>query len=170
MLLARLEMSKKGNFMPECAKWAWKHATGGTAEPLRSFGLHCFCGPPVVHSCLTLCNPMDYSTPRFPVLYSLLEFAQTHVRSVSDAIQPSHPLSPPSPALSIRVFSNESALGMRWPKYWSFSFSISPSNENSALISFRISWFDILAVQRTLKSLDSHSVVCDFYYYPFSLH
>ena len=103
---------------------------------------------------------MDWSTPAFPVLHHLLEFAQTHVHWVSDAIQPSHPLSPPSPPAlvfpSIRVFSNESALSIRWPKYWSFSFSISPSNEYSGLISFRIDWFDLLAVQGTLKSLLQH--------------
>ena len=91
--------------------------------------------------------------PGFPVHYQLLELVQTHVHRVSDAIQPSHPLLPPS---SIRVFSNESVLRIRWPKYWSFSFSISPSNEYSRLISFRIDWFDLLAVQGTLKSLLQH--------------
>ena len=79
------------------------------------------------------------------------------IESVMDAIQPSHPLSSPSPpALSlsqIRVFSNESALCIRWPKYWSFSFNISPSNEHPGLISFRMDWLDLLAVQGTLKSL-----------------
>ena len=102
---------------------------------------------------------MDYSTPGFPVLHHLLEFAQTHVHWFGDAIQPSHPLPSPSPAFnlsSIRVFSNELALHSRWPKYWSFSFSISPSNEYSGLISFRIDWFDLLAVQGTLKSLLQH--------------
>ena len=95
----------------------------------------CFCS--VVQSCLTLCDPMDCSTPGFPVLHHLLELAQTHVHQVSDAIQPSHPLLSPSPP-SIRVFSNESVLGIRWPKYQSFSFNISPSSEYSGLISFRI--------------------------------
>ena len=98
--------------------------------------------------------------PGFPVPHCLLEFAQTHVHLVSDAIQPSHPLPPllllPSVFPSIRVFSNESALCIRWPKYWSFSFSISPSNEYSGLISFRIDWFDLLSVQGTLKSLLQH--------------
>ena len=108
VLLVRLEMWKKGNFMPECAKRAWKCAPGGAAEPLRSFGLHCCFS--VAHSCLTLCNPMDCSTPCFPVLYYLLEFARTHVHWVSDTILSSHPLLPPSPVLSIRVFSNESTL------------------------------------------------------------
>ena len=98
----------------------------------------------------TLWDPMDCSTPRFPVLHYLLQLAQTHVHWVSDAIQPSHPLSSPSPPASvfpcISVFSSESALYIRWPKYWSFSFSISPSNEYSGFISFRIDWFDLLAV------------------------
>ena len=87
------------------------------------------------------------------------EPAQTHVHWVSDAIQPSHPLSSPSPPSifpSIRVFSNEADLCIRLPKYWSFSFSISPSNEYSGLISFWMDWFDLLAVQGTLKSLLQH--------------
>ena len=100
---------------------------------------------------------MDCSTPGFPVLHHLPEFVQNHVHCVGNAIQPSHPLSPPSPpALSlprIRVFSSESALRIRWPKYWSFSFSISPSSEYSGLISFRIDCFDLLAIPGTLKSL-----------------
>ena len=106
-----------------------------------------------------LCNLMDYSVQGFPVLYHLLELAQTHIHWVNDAIQPSHPLWPlllPSICPSIRVFSNELALYIRWPKYWSFSFSISPSNECSRLISFRMDWFDLLAVQGTLKSLLQH--------------
>ena len=190
--------------------------------------------PFVVRSCPTLCNSMDCSTPGFPVLHCLPEFAQTHVHQVGDAIQPSHPLSPPSlPALnlsqhqgffksyigassvqfsrsvmsdslwphelqharppcpsptpgiypnscplsqwchptisschpllllpsilpSIRVFSNESALSITWSKYWSFHFSISPSNEYSGLISFRMDWLDLLAAKGTLKSLLQH--------------
>ena len=105
----------------------------------------------------TLCNPMNHSTPGLPVHHQLPEFTQTHVHRVSDAIQPSHPLSAPSPPApnppSIRVFSNESTLRMRWPKYWSFSFSISSSKEIPGLISFRMDWLDLLAVQGTLKSL-----------------
>ena len=108
-------------------------------------------------SCLTLCDPMDCSMPGFPVHHQLPELAQTHVHPVGDAIQPSHPLSSPSPPAfnlsSIKVFSNESVLHIMWPEYWSFSFSISPSNEYSGLISFRIDWFDLLAVQGTLRSL-----------------
>ena len=98
-----------------------------------------------------VCDTTDCSRPGFPVLHYLLEFSQTHDHWVDDAIQPSHPLSSPSPpALSFlesRVFSNETALCLRWPKYWGFSFSISPSNEYSGLISFRIDWFDLLAIQ-----------------------
>ena len=107
-----------------------------------------------------LCNPMDCSIPGFPVYHQLPESAQTHVHRVSDAIQASHLLSSPSPPASvfssIRVFSKESALHIRWPKYWSFSFSISPSDEYSGLISFRIDRLDLLAVQGTHKSLFQH--------------
>ena len=103
---------------------------------------------------------MNCSTPGFPVLHYLLEFAQTHVHWV---VMPSNHLILCCPLLllpsffpSIRTFSNESALRIRWPKYWSFSFSISPSNEYSGLISFTIDWFDLLAVQRTLRSFLQH--------------
>ena len=100
---------------------------------------------------------MNRSTPGLPVYHQLPRFTQTHVHQVRDAIQPSHPLSSPSlPAPSIRVFSNESTPCMRWPKYWSFSFSISPSKEYPGLISFRMDWVDLLAVQGTLKSLLQH--------------
>ena len=98
--------------------------------------------------------------PDFPVNHQLPELAQTHVHRVSDAIQSSHLLLSPSlhafNLLHIRVFSNESVLCIRWPKHWSFNFSISLSNESSELISFRIDWFDLLAVQGTLKSLLQH--------------
>ena len=114
----------------------------------------------VAQLCLTLCDPMNCSTPGLPVHYQLPEFTQTHVYQVSDAIQPSHPLSSPSPPApnppSIRVFSNESTLRMRWPKYWSSSFSMIPSKEHPGLISFRTDWLDLLAVQGTLKSLLQH--------------
>jgi len=110
-----------------------------------------------VQSCPTLCNPMDCSTLGFPVHHQLPELAQTHVHRVSNAIQPSHPLLlPPSIFPSIRVFSNEYILHIRWPKYWSFSFNISPSNEYSGLTSFRMDWWDLFAVQGTLKSLLQH--------------
>ena len=101
--------------------------------------------------------PMNRSTPGLPVHHQLPEFTQTHVHWVGDAIQPSHPLSSPSPPApnpsQHGVFSNESTLHMRWPKYWSFHLSISPSNEHPGLISFRMDWLDLLAVQGTLKSL-----------------
>ena len=107
---------------------------------------------------LTLCNPMDCSMPGFPVLCHLLEFSQlTSLEMVmpSNHVIHCHPLLLlPSIFPSIRVFSSESALHIRWPKYW--SFSISPSTEYSGLISFRIDWFDLLAVQGTLKSLLQH--------------
>ena len=116
----------------------------------------------VAQSCLTLCDPKDCSMPGLPVHHQLPEFTQAHVHWVSDAIQPSHPLSSPSPPAfnlyHIRVFSNESVLCIRLPKYWSFSFSISSSNDYSGLISFRMDWLEILAVQGTLKSpLQHHS-------------
>jgi len=116
----------------------------------------------VAQSCPTLCDPMNCSTPSLSVHHQLPEFTQTHVHRVSDAIQLSHPLSSPSPPPpspippSIRVFSNESTLRMRWPKYWSFSFSIIPSKEIPGLISFRMDWLDLLTVQGTLKSLLQH--------------
>ena len=108
-------------------------------------------------SCLTLCDPMNRSTPGLPVHHQLLEFTQTHVHQVGDAIQPSHPLLSPSPP-SIRVFSIESVLCIRWPKYWRFSFNISPSNEHSGLISLRMDWLDLLIVQRTLKIFSNNTV------------
>ena len=113
----------------------------------------------VTQSCPTPCDPMNRSMPGLPVHHQLPEFTQTHIHRVGDAIQPSHPLIllllPPVPP-SIRVFSNESTLRMRWPKYWSFSFSIIPSKEIPGLISFRMDWLDLLAVQGTLKSLLHH--------------
>ena len=111
-------------------------------------------------SLVRLCNPMHCSTPGLPVHHQLPELAQTHVHRVGVAIQPSHPQSSPSPPafnLSQRQgFSNESVIHIRWPNYWSFSFSISPSNEYSEFISFTIDRFDLLAVQGNLKSLLQH--------------
>ena len=116
----------------------------------------------VAQSCPTLCDPVNCSRPGLPVYHQLLEFTQTHIHRVGDAIQPSHPLSSPSPPApnspSIRVFPSESALCMRWPKYWSFSFSISLSNEHLGLISFRMDWLDLLAVQGALKGLLQHTL------------
>ena len=106
---------------------------------------------------------MDYRTPGFPAHHLLLELAQTHVLWVGDAIQPSCPLLSlllllPSIFCSNRVFSKESVLCIRWPKYWSFNSSISPSNKYSGLISFRMDWFGLLAIQGTLTSrLQHHS-------------
>ena len=114
----------------------------------------------VSQSCPTLCDPMNCSTPGLPVHHQLPEFTQTHVHQVRDAIQQSHPMSSPSPPApnpsQHQVFSNESTPCMRWPKYWSFSFSIIPSKEHPGLISFRMDWLDFLAVQGTLKSLLQH--------------
>ena len=110
----------------------------------------------ITQSCPTLCDPMDCSTPGFPVHHQLQELTQTHVHRVSDVVQQSHPLLSPSVFPSNRVFSKESILHIRWPEYLSFSFSISPSNEYSGLISFRMDWLDLFAVQGTLNSLLQH--------------
>ena len=116
---------------------------------------YCCCS--VTKSCLTLCDPMDCSIlgiPAFTIFWSLLKLMSTESVMPYNHLIPCCPLFlPPSIFPSIRVFSNESVLLIRWPKYWSFSFSISPSNEYSVLISFRMDWFDLLAVQGTLKSL-----------------
>ena len=114
----------------------------------------------VAKSCPTLCDCMDCSAPGSSVLHYLSEFVQIHIHWVGDAIQPSYPLLPSSPpALSLsqhQGLSNELTLCIRWPKYWSFSFSISLSNGYSGLISFRIDWLDLLAVLEILKSLLQH--------------
>ena len=103
----------------------------------------------VTQSCPALCDPMNHSTPGLPVHHQFPESTQTHGHRVGDALQPFHLCCPllllPSIFPSIRVFSNESALPIRWPKYWSFSFNISPSNEHPGLISFRMDWLDLLA-------------------------
>ena len=131
-------------------KWSGAQKRGKGQNCLTSgFWYCCFS---MAKLCPAFCDPMNCSMSGSPILHYLLEFAQ------NDAIQPSHPLSPASPpALNfscIRVFSSESVLRIRWPKHWSFSFS--PSNEYSGLISFKIDWFDLLAVQGTLKSLLQH--------------
>ena len=138
-------------------QWWWLPNSVNVMPPncTLKYGYCCCCS--VTQSCLTFCDPVDCSMPGFLVLHHLPELAQIHVHWVGDAIQPSHPLSSPSPP----AFSLSQHQGLfqwvsfriRWPKYWSFSFSISPSNEYSGLISFIIDWFDILAVQGTLKSL-----------------
>ena len=117
----------------------------------------------VAQSCPTLCNPMNCSTPGLPVHHQLPEFTQTHVHRVCDAIQPSHPLSSPSPPApnpsQHQSLSNELTLHMKWPKYCSFSFSIIPSKEHPGLISFRMDWLDLLAVQGTFRSFTVQSVI-----------
>ena len=114
----------------------------------------------VTQPCPTLCDPMNRSTPGLPVHHQLPEFTQTHVHCVGDAIQPSYPLlSPSPPTFSLsqdQGLFQQSVLCIRWPKYQSFSFNISPSDEYPGLISFRIDWLDLLAVQGTLKSLLQH--------------
>ena len=113
----------------------------------------------VTQSCPTPCDPMDCSTPGFPVHHQLPEFTQTHVHWVSHAIQLSHPLSSPSPAFDLsqrQGLFQWVILRIMWPKFWSFSFSISSSNEYSGLIPFRIDCLDLLAVQGTFKSLLQH--------------
>ena len=116
----------------------------------------------VTQSCLTLCDPMNHSTPGSPVHHQLPESTQTHIHCVGDAIQLSHPLSSPSPpALNLsqhQGLSNESAVHIMWTKYSGFSFNISPSNEHSGLTSFRMDWLDLLAVQGTLESLLQHHI------------
>ena len=123
----------------------------------------------VAQSCPTLCDPKNCSIPGLPVHHQLPKSTQTHAHWVSDAIQPSHPLLSllllPSIFSSIRVFSNESALHIIWPKYWRFSFNISPSNEHPGLTSFRMDWLDFLAIQGTHKGLLQHhsskaSILC----------
>ena len=120
----------------------------------------CFCCCSAPKSCLTLCDHMNCNMPGFPVLHCLPESAQIHVHWVSDSIQPPHPL-PLSSPFAFNLSQHQGlfqwvALSIRWPKCWSFSFSISPSNEYSGLISFRINWFELLAVQETFKSLLQH--------------
>ena len=127
--------------------------------PYKSIITVCYCS--VSKSCPTLCDPMGWSMPGFLVLHLLPEFTQTHVHWVSDGPSKTfilcHPLLLlPSVFPSIRMFSNELALHIRWPKYWRFSFSISASHKYSELVSFRIDWFDLLAVQGTFKSLLKH--------------
>ena len=116
----------------------------------------------VAQSCLAICDAMNCSTPGLPVHHQLSELAQTHVHQVGDTIQPSHPLlSPSPPAFNLsqhQVFSSESVPYIRWPKYWNFSFSISPSNEYSGLIAFRIYWLESLQ-SKGLSRVFSNTIV-----------
>ena len=124
-------------------------------------GSCCCCS--VAQSCPILCDHVDCSSSGLQVPHHLLEFAQVHVHCIGDTVQPSHPLTPflllPSIFPSIRDFSNESSDLIRWPKYWSFSFSISPSSEYSGLIHLMIDWFDFFALQGTLRSLLQHRIL-----------
>ena len=142
----------KSHGQKSCSPWGRKDS-GTTGRLTLQFSS-------VTQSCPTLCDPMNLSTPGLPVHHQLPEFTQTRVHWIGDAIQPSHPLSSPSPPApkpsQHQGFSNESTLRMRWPKYWSFSLSISPSNEHPGLVSFRMDWLDLLAVQGTVKSLLQH--------------
>ena len=121
----------------------------------------------VSQSCPTLCYPMECSMPGLPVHHQLPELIQTHVHWVGNDMQPFHPLLSPSPAFNLsqhQGLSNESVLRIRWPKYWSFGFSISPSNEYLGLISFRMDWLDLFIVQETLNSLfQHHSLKASFF-------
>ena len=140
----------------------FRHTSGALIFQKICYEPHTMLNTSVHSVCPTLCDLMDCSTPGLPVHHQLPEFIQTHVHWAGDAIQPSHPLSSPLllPSIfpSIRVFSNESVLRIRWPKYWSLSFSISPSNEYSGLISFRMDWLDLLAILS----------ICIYFYFGFS--
>ena len=143
-------------------EWVAMPSSKGSSQPrdrTHVFYVSCICRRVLNHSiqfssvtqsCPTLCNPKDCSTPGFPVLHQFPKLVQTHVHWVGDPIQPSHPLSSPSPPASnpsqYQSFFQQSVLHIMLSKYWSFSFSISPSNEYSGLISFRIDWLDLLAV------------------------
>ena len=165
MMYSAYTLNKEGdNIQPGCTPFPISNQSVVPCPVLTNcaywhFYFKCPCCS-VAQSCPTLWDPMDYSTPGFPVLHHLPDLAQTHVCWVSDATQPSHPLSspsPPAPNLSQHqdLFS-ESVPRIRWPKYWSFSFS--PSSEHSGLISFRMDWLDLLPVQGSLTSLlQNHS-------------
>ena len=134
------------------------HPVLSPSPPALNLSQHQFSS--VAQSCPTLCDPMNHSTPGLPVHHQLPESTQT--MSI-ESVMPSNHLNLSCPLLllpsifpSIRVFSHESALFIRWPKYWSFSFNISLSNEHPGLISFRMDWLDLFAVQGTLKSLLQH--------------
>ena len=147
-------MISQGNgfFLPDLSQLVWQ-----SLGPSMLLEWHC-CS--VAQLCPTICNSIDCRMPGFPVLHHLLGLAQTHVHWVGDAIQPSHPLSSPSPSVfslsSIRVFSNESGSSHQVAKVLELQLQHHPSSEYSGLISFRINWSDLLEVQRTLKSLIQH--------------
>ena len=170
-LKENIEKMETSVFRKVCKKWCFPWLSCNNLKQLWLTSSVQFSS--VTQSCLILCDCMDCSMPGFPVHHQLLELAQTHVHQfglswVNQLILCRPPLLLPSIFPSIRVFPNESVLHIRWPKYWSFSFSTSPSNEYSGLISFRIDWFDFLPVQGTLKSpLKSiNSSVLSFLYSP----
>ena len=137
------------------SKWDEVFAAPGSYQDL------CCCS--VTQSSPTLCDPMDCSTPGFSVLHYFLEFAETHVRWISDDIQPSHPLSPASPALNRpqnRGLFQWIGCCIRWQRYCRFSFNISPSDEYSGLLSFRVDWLNLLAVQGTVHQFLLLSLSC----------
>ena len=155
--------SAHGVFPARILEWiALSYSRGILPIQGSNLGLSCLLHLVQSLSYVQLFDPVDCSMAGFPVHHQLPELAQIYVHRVSDVIQPSHPPRPllflPSVFPSIRVFSNESVLCIRWPKYWSFSLSISPSNEYSGLNSFRMDWFDLLAVQRTLKVFSNTTV------------
>ena len=141
---------------------AYLKSSAFSTRKLSCFSVCPYCCCLVAQSCPTLCDPMDCSMPGFPVLHHLPEFAQTHVCWVSDTIQPSPPLSSPSLLLSvfpsIKLFSSESALHIRWPKYWSFSFSISPSSEYSGLIPLGLTGLTSLLSKGLSRTFSSTTV------------
>ena len=133
------------NLFPSTIPLSWKHQN--------------FCCCSVTQLCLTLCDPVNCRMPcflSFTISWNLLKFMSIESLMPSNHLILYHPLLLPSIFPSFRVFSSKSALCIRWPKYWRFTFSISPSNEHSGLISFSIDWFDLFVVQRTLKSLLQH--------------
>ena len=148
--MKRKYSSHRKSLIPDFIVWSKLHEETNSFQKKGDIANHRFSS--VAQLCLTLCDPMDCSTPGFPVHHQLPE----SVMPCNHLIL-CHPLLLlPSIFPSIRVFSNESVLPIRWPKYWSFSCSISPSNEHPGLISFRMDWLDLLAVQGTLKSLLQH--------------
>ena len=159
--MCKLDLERQRNKRPNCQYLLDHREREGIPEKISTFASFSSVQfRSVTQSCLTLFNPMNLSMPGLPVHHQLPEFTQTHVHWVNDAIQPSHPLSSPTPPApnpsQQKVFSNQSTLRMKWPKYWSFSFRISPCNEHPGLISFKMDWLDLLAVQGTLKSLLQH--------------
>ena len=152
------EMKLKMEFSEDLSKEVMFKLRHEAWEGARHDRRSCCCS--VAQSYPTLCDPMDCSTPGLPVPQCLPEFAQVCVHCIGDAIQPSHPLTPssPSPSIfpSIKDFSNELSVLIRWPKYWNFSFSINPSSEYAGLTSLKIDWFDLLAVQRTFRNVLQH--------------